>query len=188
MGQLVDNLIAFRIIRMLVIPFVETGAFKNGIIDAQGNPIKKVKDLGTMAEKDSYTMLHRMVFRLKRMLAKLPGGESKLASFTAAYFLVKECYEMNRNPHSLEEDFEYLLAKIENNNIVLIEETLIVERMLKKAYEETPTNVTGAGVSTDEPVVKKKSNVIVRKQVKLPTMSGSISHTLYRAMAKPVGV
>jgi hypothetical protein len=126
---------------------------------------------------------------LKRMLAKLPGGESKLASFTAAYFLVKECYEMDRNPHSLEDDFEYLLAKIENNNIVLIEETLLVEHMLKKAYEESPTNVTGSNVSTDEPVVKTKSTVIIkRKQKKLPAMSGSISHASNRVMARPVGV
>jgi hypothetical protein len=182
MGQLVDNLIAFRIVRMLVTPFAETDAFKYGIIDAEGNPIKKLKDLRTMAEKDSYTMLHRMVFRMKRMLAKLPGGESKLASFTAAYFLVKECYEMNRNPHSLEEDFEYLLSKIENNNIVLIEETLLVERMLKKAYEEAPTNVTGEKVSTNEPVVR------VKKQKKLPSMSSSISHSSNRVMARPVGV
>lgn len=188
MGQLVDNLIAFRIIRMLVIPFKETSAFKNGIIDEKGEPIRKIRDLRTMAEKDSYTMLHRMVFRLKRMLARLPGGESRLSSFTAAYFLVRECYEMNRNPHSLEEDFEYLLAKMENNNLVLVEETLVVERMLKKAYEESPTNVTGAGVSTDEPVVRKKSTIIVRKQKKLPTMSGGVTHSSNRIMARPVAV
>lgn len=156
MGQLVDNLIAFRIVKMLVTPFNETQAFKFGIIDDKGNPLKKIKDLKTMDERDSYTMLHRMVFRLKKLLARLPGGESKLASFTAAYFLVKECIEMDRNPHSLEEDFEYLLKKINHNSLTLVEETLIVEKMLKKACEEVPANATGAAVSTDIPVPKKR--------------------------------
>jgi hypothetical protein len=96
MSQIVDNLIAFRVLRLLTMNFNESAAFKLGIIDDKGNALKPIKDLRTTEEKDAYSMLHRMVFRLKRILAKAPGGESKLTSFAAAYWLVKESIETNK--------------------------------------------------------------------------------------------
>ena len=41
MSRLVDNMIAFRILSMLVKPFKETEAFRLGIIDDKGKNLKK---------------------------------------------------------------------------------------------------------------------------------------------------
>ena len=62
-----DNLLAFRILYMLVTPFEKTDAYKFGIIDKDGNALKKSKDLKTSKEKDSYTNLTRLVFSLKQI-------------------------------------------------------------------------------------------------------------------------
>ena len=64
MGRLVDSVIAYRILRMLTIPFVETDAYRLGIIDAKGKELKKMSQLNTGAELAAYTILHRMVYRL----------------------------------------------------------------------------------------------------------------------------
>lgn len=72
MSRVVDNLIAFRMLYMLVTPFDQTDAFKFGIIDKEGVALKKSKDLKTTAEKDSYTNLHRLVFSLRDCLVKYP--------------------------------------------------------------------------------------------------------------------
>lgn len=152
MSQLVDNLIAFRILNLLVTDFVDTKAYKLGVIDEKGNPLKKLKDM-TSQERDSYTMLHRLVFRIKKILSKVPMVGTKLGTLAAAYFLVRECVDKNKTPTNLEEEFLDLLTKMRNESIILAEEYLLVEEFLS---EEVPTNATGAAVKTDEPVVRKK--------------------------------
>ena len=64
----VDLLIAYRVIKILVTPFEKQPAFKQGIIDKDGKVLKNIELL--QVEKRSYTILHRFVFNLKRILAK----------------------------------------------------------------------------------------------------------------------
>lgn len=165
-SRLVDNLLAFRILYMLVRPFEETDAYKLGIIDAQGKVLKKHNTLKTSEERDAYNYLTRLIFNLKRILNKLPGGENKLKNIIAAYWLVKECYEKRTTTAFLEEKFESLIDTINKNNITLVEEEILV----KKFFEDA-ANITGAGVSTNEPVIKprkvKKDGVEVIKRGKI---------------------
>lgn len=157
MSQIVDNLIAYRVLTMLVKPFRETDAYKLGIIDAKGKNLIKPSSLSTTEQKSAYTFLHRLVFNMKKIINKLPGGESKLKSLAAAFFLVKEYYENNtRSTSMMEEKFHKLIE----SEAILAEETIIIEKYMKDLEEDGvaagPANVTGAAVSTDIPVPKKK--------------------------------
>ena len=157
MSQIVDNLIAYRVLTMLVKPFRETDAYKLGIIDAKGKNLIKPSSLSTTEQKSAYTFLHRLVFNMKKIINKLPGGESKLKSLAAAFFLVKEYYENNtRSTSMMEEKFKRLME----SNVLLAEENIIIEKYMKDLEEDGvaagPANVTGAAVSTDIPVPKKK--------------------------------
>jgi hypothetical protein len=69
-------------------------AFKLGIIDENGKPLKKASQLMKSEEKDAYTVFHRMVFNIKRLIEIAPGGSSKIASFAAALYLIKENTQM----------------------------------------------------------------------------------------------
>jgi len=152
MSQIVDNLIAFRVLRLMTMNFNETPAFKLGIIDDKGNVLKAIKELRTSEEKDAYSMLHRMVFRLKKLLAKVPGGDSKLASFAAAYWLVKESLENKKENKNIEQDF----LDIQSQGILFAEEYItVVQFMKEELQEEVPVNNT-AGASVNEPVVRLK--------------------------------
>ena len=79
---------------MLTTPFEDTDAYKLGIIDENGNRIK-TKKVSTSEEKSAFTTFHRLVFNVKKLLEKLPGGQSRLASYAAALFLLKEKYELS---------------------------------------------------------------------------------------------
>ena len=81
---------------MLTTPFEDTDAFKLGIIDDKGNRIKS-KKVSTTEEKTAFTTFHRLVFNVKKLLEKIPGGQSKLASYAAALFLLKEKLELSDN-------------------------------------------------------------------------------------------
>jgi hypothetical protein len=159
--MLIDNLIAFRILYKLVTPFKETKAYKLGIIDENGKLLKKQSQLKTQEEKSAYTLLDRLVFNLKRIIIKLPGGDAKLKNIIAAYFLIKENYGTNPSIESLQEQY----AKVVSYDAMLVEETLTVMKFLK-LFEDAPANSTGPAVSTDEPVIRKsKKKKITLAQV-----------------------
>jgi hypothetical protein len=85
-----DLFYAFRFLKLLVTPFEKTKAFELGIIDQEGTTLKKSVDRTTPDEKSAYTVFHRLVFNLKRIMAKAPGGKSVIARYGAALFLIKE--------------------------------------------------------------------------------------------------
>ena len=88
-----DLVYTIRFLKLLVTPFEETDAYKAGIIDENG---KRRKDF-SMASMDNreaysnhYTAFHRLVYNVKRIMAKAPGGSSQIASYAAALYLIKE--------------------------------------------------------------------------------------------------
>lgn len=152
-SRIVDNLIAYRILSMLVTPFDKTDAFRLGIIDANGKVLKLSKDLRTDEEKSSYDYLHRLVFNLKRLINKLPGGDTYTKNLVAAYFLVKESYE-TYNTIDIDERFHTLMETINDKDIILVEEEIIVKRFMEE--EGLPVNNTTGIANPILPLKKKK--------------------------------
>lgn len=151
MARIVDNLAALRVIWLLATPFEKFDAFKLGLIDSNGVKLKKAE---TSAEKNATSMLHRLVWNLKRIINLVPGGKTRIGSLVAAYLLVKEATENNYEEMQLEEE---ILNKFQiYRNIHFIEEEVIVEDALEALFEDAPANATGAAVSTDAPVIKAK--------------------------------
>ena len=88
-----DLVYTFRFLRLLTTAFEDTEAFKLGIIDKDGKRDKEFT-LNTTENrqkyKDYYTPFHRLVFNIKKIMAKAPGGSTKLASYATALYLLKE--------------------------------------------------------------------------------------------------
>jgi len=82
-----DTIYALRFLRLLTMPWEKTAAFKVGVIDANGTRLKKA---ATGEEKGAYTIFHRLVFNIRRLLAKIPLGKSTIARYLAAFWLIKE--------------------------------------------------------------------------------------------------
>ena len=101
-SRAIDFLITYRVIKLLSTPFDKQEAFATGIIDKDGKVLKKNKDLKTEKEKNSYTTLHRFIFNLKRILAKV-GVSGSIASFGVALaLLLKENEEMIKHKSLIE--------------------------------------------------------------------------------------
>jgi len=124
MGRLVDSVIAYRILRMLTTPFEDTDAFRLGIIDAKGKELKPMRTLNSVNERDAYTILHRMVFRIKRIIEKVPVDNKKLVTFAAALSLVKENYQNNCEPIDLELQYINRLKADLTEEIKYVDENL----------------------------------------------------------------
>ena len=89
-GRAIDLFVAYRFLRILTTPWEDQDAFKFGIIDKDGKLLRKVNTLKTDEEKKSFTLLHRLVFNLKRILHKVPLVKSKLGTYATALFLLKQ--------------------------------------------------------------------------------------------------
>lgn len=93
-----DLVYTFRFLTLLVTPFDKTKAFEFGIIDAEGNRNRDFS-MNTVENRDAYknyyTPFHRLVFNVKRLMSKVPGGGSRLASYAAALYLIKENYSIS---------------------------------------------------------------------------------------------
>ena len=116
MGRAIDLFVTYRFIKLLVTPFEKTEAFKLGIIDKNGArilppPVDGVRQtkpdkLRTSEEKNSYTILHKLVFNIKKIFGKVPGLRTKLGTYAAALFLLKDTFkESVDDPDVFEKEF-----------------------------------------------------------------------------------
>ena len=163
---MLDNIIVYKILKLLVTPWKDTEAFKLGIIDDKGKLLKNYTDLKTNEEKEALNVFNRLIFNMKRIIEKIPGGSSKLGSLTAAYFLIKE--HLNRDDEIPYNVLEEQFMEIVYMESMLVEETVEILTFLETMENEinideedgtAPANVTGPLTSTDEPVIKKKKRL-----------------------------
>jgi hypothetical protein len=126
-NRAVDLVITYRVVKLLVTPFEKQEAFKYGIIDKDGNVLKPYRTLKTTNEKKAYTILHRFVFNLKRILKKVGLG-GRLGSFAVALGLL------------LRENKEYGQYKtlIESAVVSYLKETNQYDQLLNEQGEVKP--------------------------------------------------
>ena len=122
MGRAIDLFVTYRFIKLLVTPFEKTDAYTLGIIDKKGNhilppPIAGVRQtkpasLNTTEEKNAYTILHKLVFNIKKIFGKVPGLRTKLGTYAAALFLLKDTFkESVDDPDVFEKEFMKFLKE-----------------------------------------------------------------------------
>ena len=123
MGRAIDLFVTYRFLRLLTTPFEKTDAFKLGIIDNNFNSIKKPKstqpavELATSELKNAYTILHKLVFNIKKIFAKVPGLRTKVGTYAAALFLLKDTFKEHiEDPDMFEKEF---IKFLKENNVEL---------------------------------------------------------------------
>ena len=136
-SRAIDLLITYRIMKLLVTPFDKQEAFKYGIIDKQGKVLKPFRTIQKTAEKQSYTILHRFVFNLKRILQKVGLG-GRLGTFAIALAtLIRENKEFEQHQSLIESTVIKYLKKEKLYEELLQEEGHIVGN---KQITEQPIN------------------------------------------------
>ena len=121
MGSAIDLFVTYRFLKLLTTPFEKTEAFKLGIIDKKGHRIMKPKsskpevELSTTQQKNSYTILHKLVFNIKKLFNKVPGLRTKVGTYAAALFLLKDTFKEHvEDPDFFESEF---IKYLKENNI-----------------------------------------------------------------------
>jgi hypothetical protein len=160
-----DLIYTFRFIKLLVTKWENTDAYKLGIIDADGKPLRKASSLETSEEKSAYTLFHRLVYNVKRLVNKVPlVGKTTLASWAAALWLIKEETGMS------EKSIVGLLEKYCKDNDISIDTKTLSESNnwllesngnLKSGSYQLVHDI--ASPITGEIIAKAGSNVLVKE-------------------------
>ena len=170
MGRAIDLLITYRVIKLLTTPWEKHEAFKFGIIDKKGLVLRKSRELKTQKEKNAYTLLHRFIFNLKRMLQKVGLG-SRIASFGVALaLLLREGKFNDESKYLLENELlEYLKKKklFSYNDIKIKEQYFSESNCLKPGYYSLKYDV----VNLDTEVISEKGDVIIVEKLTKPLES-----------------
>ena len=154
----IDTVIVFRVLKLLTTKWVDHEAFKVGLIDEKGKRIKSEK-VNTKERKNAYTFLHRLVFNLKRLIEFLPGGKSRLGSYAAALFLIKEHCGLSGNKLD-KEVFKYLQES------GLLEEGLMKDFIPMNKVQNERTYTLVRPMIMDEDVDAERGDTIIHSGAK----------------------
>ena len=149
MGRAIDLFVTYRFIKLLVTPFNKMEAYKLGIIDDKGNRIvepgtNKPTTLRTIAEKNAYTVLHKLVFNIKKIFEKVPGLRTKVGTYAAALFLLKDTFkEQVDDPQMFEKEFlKYLKENDYELDDTIAEEVTLDDGKLPKGIYKLTQDIT----------------------------------------------
>ena len=152
-----DLVYTIRFLKLLVTPFDKTDAFKAGIVDENGQKNKDF-NLNSMDDREAYrshyTPFHRLVFNLKRLMAKVPGGQSVVARYGAALALIKEHGDLsdkNLNKIHAETGIDILDCLAEETQWFMLEGDQLSPGVYKMKNESITTKF--------EEIVKKGDNI-----------------------------
>ena len=147
--SIADTGYALRFLKLLITPWEKTSAYKEGLIDKKGKRLKDIK-IETKQQKEAYTIFHRLVYNLKRLV-----GGNRFTSLLSALYLIKE--ETNLTD-------EEILAILEDAtdikyDVTHIKETFLIDNRLSKGTYKLVNNI--ASPITGEIIALSGTKIIV---------------------------
>ena len=168
MGRAIDLFVTYRFIKLLVTPFDKMPAYKLGIIDKDGNRIKeKTVSRGMQPtvligdeQKSAYTILHKLVFNIKKIFGKVPGLRTKLGTYAAALFLLKDTFKEHvEDPDVFEKEFmKYLKEEGYEIDNTISEEIIGFGEVLPKGEYTLVNDILN---SEEEELTAKKGDKVI---------------------------
>ena len=152
----------YQFLKKLVTPFKKTDAFKLGIVDEKGKILKRRRDLETDDEKDAYTLSDTLIRNLKKLIGKIPGGKTRIASYAAALFLIKEQsggYKIT--DEEIELQFFDQFEKEYNQDLEFDQTTL--RRLENSLSEDMPVTNTAGVATVGIPLGKPPKSLVMKK-------------------------
>jgi hypothetical protein len=147
--MIIDLFMVYQFIRRLATPFNEWEAYKLGIIDERGKILKKRKDLLLVKERNAFGIFDLMILKLKRLLEKIPGGQTRIASYAAALWLIREWNHFSSDSllteSTSDEQIEESVTMFFSVITDYINETNTVNKKMHEFQENVPTMNVGSG-------------------------------------------
>jgi hypothetical protein len=154
-NRVFERKLALDVLKILTGKFEQTQAFKLGLIDKNGNPLKKENELKTQEERNAFTMLDRLIFKVKQFLDKNNLWHNKVPNYTAGLALIRESYVSQIYPDQVDKLIPLIVEELEQRDIREFTEIYGSSEMIAYILREdgegapasVPANSTGPAVA-----------------------------------------
>lgn len=103
--MVVDTVLTYQFIKKLTTPFNQLPAYRLHLIDEKGNFLK-ARNQFTNQEKNACGLFDVMIINLKKLIALIPGGASRMSTVAATLLLLRsKPIKEDFNNNELEEEF-----------------------------------------------------------------------------------
>lgn len=172
--MVVDAYLVYSFIRRLVTPFEKYPAFKAGLIDKDGN-FTKSRNMFTPDERKALPLFDIMIINLKRLIAKVPLGKTRIATIAAALLLLRSKPTAKKVQESYADEL-YLLEE------ELLKTMAEVESVMEdSAATNSVGGIAGLRGQTNDVVVPRKAAQEYKKKNKADVILGIVKR-------KPINV
>lgn len=116
-SELINAFTLYTFVQELTTPFIQTEAYRQGLIDENGDLLKKYSTL-TTEEKRVVTPFKKLVFKIKQLFEMIPNPSvtSRLKSFTTALnLLAEEGEKMGANKKYLFENIKLIMLNLKED-------------------------------------------------------------------------
>ena len=125
--------------------------------------LKRRRDLKTKDEKEAYTLSDTLIWNIKKLMGKIPGGQSRIASYAAALFLIKEQHgDYKVTDEELELQFFDKFEQMYNNDKLLFDETTL-RKVTTALDEDAPITVSGNVAMRDMKLGEPPKGLVMKK-------------------------
>ncbi len=156
MAGVFDTVLTYQFIKKLTTPFNKMPAYQYGLIDDKGNFLKD-RNRFTPDERKILGIFDVMVINLKKLIAKVPGGASRLGTIAATMLLLRT--------KAIRED----ISNEEIENFVTEEFNEIFNTLNNLHEDGAPVNAAGGGdiAGLGQPPGSFKGEPGISRQVQL---------------------
>lgn len=142
----VDTFMVYQFIKKLITPFDQMRAYELGLINDKGEFLRDRKYFSP-DDKKALTLFDVMIINLKKLIAKVPGGSTRIGTITAALLLLKSTPKKLKEDYTVDDMFE------------LEEEFKELYNEVAQLVEDTPINATTgiAGLTPDSLKIPEKA-------------------------------
>lgn len=164
LSKIIPAFTTYKFLQALVQPFTKFDAYKLGIIDENGNFLKKFKDLKKPKEKKAASMFFRLIINLKKLLGdiKSPTTKQRLRSINTALFLIREeVEEIGGSPDEINRVFYEFMQEIDPEMYEEIANVAASGNVAGLGY-----NIGLGNVPPDDLVIKPRKTKMVRRKKK----------------------
>jgi hypothetical protein len=157
--MVVDTVLTYQFIKKLTTPFNQLPAYRLHLIDEKGNFLK-ARNQFTNQEKNACGLFDVMIINLKKLIARIPGGGSRLGTVAATLILlnakpIRESIE----DMDLEEEFNRyynLVKKMDEEGEVPVNSVANAPELMSKNPPVPPNNKYKQNNINDTKKMKKR--------------------------------
>jgi hypothetical protein len=171
--MVVDAYLVYSFIRRLVTPFEKYPAFKAGLIDKDGN-FTKSRNMFTPDERKALPIFDIMIINLKKLIAKVPFGKTRIATIAAALMLLRS----KPSAKKVQEDYVDELFNLEEEFIKTMEEVESVMEDGAVVNNAGGGSIAGLGDKPSVVVVPNKAAEKYKKKNKADIIMGVVKRKL----------